>query len=311
MAHISLISSSFCKSEALRRYATEQLADHLLQFADGQPLRDLDLLKYLNNAEAAVIGREIIDDALLASCPRLRILSLYGVGYDNVDVAACTRRNVKLLVKSGVNAKSVAEHTIGLMLATLRNIAYTDRLLHRGIWHKDGGRQLTGSTVAVIGCGHVGSEVARLLKAFNCKILLNDIRDISQFANEIGAFSVDFKTCVESADIITIHVPLTSKTNGLFNAEIFAQMQSHSILINTSRGGVVRQKDLTSALLNGNLGGAALDVFESEPLADPEIYCVDRLVTTPHIAGNSKEAIEAMGRAAVDMLRNCLNRIEP
>ena len=285
---------------------THELTNHELRFADGVELSGFELLEFLSDADAAIIGRESITDVVLQNSPSLRALSLYGVGHDNVDLIACQRQNIKLLVRSGVNAAAVAEHTIGLMLATMRNIAYTDRLLHQGIWLKNGGRQLTGSTVAIIGCGHVGSAVARLLQAFNCKVLLNDIRDVSYLAQNFRATIANFKTCVESADVITVHVPLTEQTRGMFNSEIFSQMRPNSILINTSRGGIVILEDLKKSILNGHLNGAGLDVFETEPLTDPEIYSLERLVTTPHIAGNSKEAVLSMGMAAVDLLRDYL-----
>jgi D-3-phosphoglycerate dehydrogenase len=308
MARISIIAASFCKSATLRDYARATLVGHELAFADGRTLAGEELVGALADADAAVVGRELIDDTVLAQAPRLKALSLYGVGFDNIDVAACAARGVDFLVRHGVNAEAVAEHTIGLMLASLRNIAYTDRLLHQGQWLKDGGRQLSGSTVAVIGCGHVGSRVARLLTAFRCRLLLNDIRDVSALARETGGNSADFKQCLESADIVTVHVPLTARTAGLFDADTLARMRPGSVLVNTSRGAVVVLDALRHALKNGPLGGAALDVFEVEPLTDPQLYAEPRLVGTPHIAGNAREAVEAMGRAAVDMLLACLSR---
>jgi D-3-phosphoglycerate dehydrogenase len=311
MARISIIAASFCKSATLRDYARARLAGHELAFADGRTLAGEELVGALADADAAVVGRELIDDAVLTQAPRLKALSLYGVGFDNIDVAACAARGVDFLVRHGVNAEAVAEHTIGLMLASLRNIAYTDRLLHQGQWLKDGGRQLSGSTVAVIGCGHVGSRVARLLTAFRCRLLLNDIRDVSALARETGGNSADFKQCLESADIVTVHVPLTARTAGLFDADTLARMRPGSVLVNTSRGAVVVLDALRNALKNGPLGGAALDVFEVEPLTDPRLYAEPRLVGTPHIAGNAREAVEAMGHAAVDMLLACLSRQQP
>lgn len=311
MARISIIAASFCKSAVLRDYACAALAGHDLAFADGRTLAGEELVSALADADAAVVGRERIDDAVLAQTPRLKALSLYGVGFDNIDVTACTARAVELLVRHGVNAEAVAEHTIGLMLASVRNIAYTDRLLHQGQWLKDGGRQLSGSTVAVVGCGHVGARVARLLTAFRCRLLLNDIRDVSALAQEIGGKLADFKQCLESADIVTVHVPLTARTAGLFDAGTLARMRPGSVLVNTSRGAVVVLDALKKALENGPLGGAALDVFEVEPLTDPRLYGEPRLVGTPHIAGNAREAVEAMGRAAVDMLLACLSRQQP
>lgn len=263
-----------------------------------------DLAVFLTGKDAALIGRETIDDALLAKLPQLRAVSVYGVGFDNIDDAACATRGVALLVAPGVNAAAVAEHTIGLMLAVLRNIARNDRYLHDGIWNKDGGRMLTGKTVGIIGCGAVGSRVGALLRAFSCPLVLNDIADKADLAAEWGACRMSLQETVQSADIITVHVPLTRLTRSLFDDALISLMKPGAVLINTSRGPVVSIPALKKALKSGQLAGAGLDVFESEPIVDKDLFALPGLVGTPHTAGNALEAVEAMTDAAALKLRD-------
>lgn len=305
MARIAIIASTFCKTPALVDYAKSTLKSHELKFCDGKQISGKELIEFLKESDGALVGREIIDEAVLSQLPDLQAISLYGVGFDNVDLDACAKHGVKFLHQPGVNSDAVAEFTIGLILGSLRNIAHSHQRLEKGIWQKDGGRQLTGATAAVIGCGNIGSKVAKLLRAFNCNVVLNDLDDRSVFAREIGAQTADLETCLKIADIVTVHVPLTTKTKHLFNSNTIALMKRGSLLVNTSRGSVVSMEALKEFLDNGHLAAAALDVFEFEPLNDPTVYLIPNLLKTPHIAGNAVEAVLAMGRAAVDLLNNC------
>lgn len=304
MARIAIIASSFCKNKFLCDYARFTLSSHSLDISDGRHLDRNDLLDFLQDADGALIGREVIDEDILSNLPKLKAISLYGVGFDNIDLESCSRRGINFLHAPGINADSVAEFAIGLMLSGLRNITSCNELLKTGIWHKNGGRQLSRSTVAIIGCGNIGSKVARLLKAFQCRILLNDIADRRNFACSIGAETADLETCLYQADVITLHVPLTQQTHHLFNYQTFDKIKQDCFLVNTSRGSIVCSNALKHALSHQKLAGAALDVFETEPLDDPSIYTLPNLLKTAHIAGNSREAVSAMGQAAVDLLKN-------
>jgi D-3-phosphoglycerate dehydrogenase len=185
------------------------------------------------------------------------------------------------------------------MLALCRNIAKGDRLLHRGLWVKDGGRQLTGKTVGIIGCGHIGTEVGKILKAFQCPLQLCDIIDLTQKAEQLSAKVVTLDQLLQESDFISLHVPLTPETLNLIGEAQLQLMKPTSYLINTSRGKVVDQHALKIALISGQIAGAGLDVFSKEPLVDPELYQLENLVLTPHSAGNSAEAVLAMGEAAI------------
>jgi len=245
-----------------------------------------------DHAHAAIIGLERIDEAFLLPRPSLRVISKYGVGVDNIDFNACERYWVKVLHTPGVNAKYVAEHTLGLMTSLLRNIYKGIRHVGRD-WIKDGGQSFEGKKIGIIGYGNVGKIVAEALS--NHEIYYNDLCE-----------GVTKETIYRDCDIITLHVPLTPETKHLINAKTLAKMKPTAYLINTSRGGVVNQEDLKWALRKGVIAGAALDVFEHEPCNDEELLTMENVICTPHIAGNSEQAVLAMGRAAIENLKKAL-----
>lgn len=304
MSKIGVTSATICARADLRAIVDATFGgDHDVTYL---PAGTADLPTFLADKDAALIGRELVAEDLLGRAPKLKAISVYGVGFDNVDMAACRSRSVAVLVAPGVNADAVAEHTIGLMLAVMRNIAANDRHIHDGRWNKDGGRTLTGKTVAIIGAGAVGTRVGRLLRAFSCQVVLNDILAKADLAKELGGCELGFEAALQHADIVTAHVPLTVATRGMFGREAFQIMKPGGVLINTSRGAVVSQKALKDALRAGQLKGAGLDVFENEPIVDTELFSLPGVVGTPHTAGNAQEAVEAMTRAAAGKLLDFL-----
>ena len=174
--------------------------------------------------------------------------------------------------------------------------------IKQGEWIREGGHDLSGKTVGIIGCGNVGKEVVHLLKPFNCVIIVCDIEDRSEFCRDQGITQSSFESLAEKSDIITLHVPLTDLTRDMIDEAVLRKMQRASYLINTSRGPVVNPSALHKALVSGEISGAALDVFCSEPPNDMEFLQLPNLMVTPHIGGNSVEAVEAMGQAAIDNL---------
>lgn len=309
MTIIAVCSPSFCQNEQVRSLAYQTFhPKYRLVFADlPTEMRPPQLVAFLQGANIAIIGKEQITRDLLAQIPGLQAISKYGVGLDNVDIEACKQFGVRVLWKAGVNADSAAEHTIGLMLSAIRNISRSDRLFHQGIWWKNGGNQLIGKKVGIIGFGAIGSRVASMLKAFRCSILVNEIDIQKDNAIRIGHHSkVSLDELIQESDIISLHVPLTTQTHHLIDAAKFKNMKPNAILINTSRGKVIDQAALKEALKNNIIQGAGLDVFETEPVLDPELFKLENLVATAHMAGNSQEAVLAMGKAAIDGVREFL-----
>lgn len=301
MRRIAVTSPSFSRHPRLR--------DELLSRFPGARLREdeerLDgerLRTYLAGCDGAVIGLEPVDAPLLDALPELRIVAKYGVGLDNIDQAACAARGVAVGWTPGVNAQSVAELSLCFMLGLVRNVFFTGSQLRAGQWVKRGGRQLSGKTVGVIGVGHAGQALIRLLAPFGCRVLANDIADRDDFCAETGAIVATKKRIFAEADIVTLHVPLTSDTHHLIDAGTLSRMRSGAFVINTARGPVVDETALKAALDSGHLGGAALDVFAEEPPRDRALIEHPRLIATPHIGGNADEAVLAMGLSAIGHL---------
>ena len=243
------------------------------------------------------VTKEYIDFA-----PNLKLVIRGGVGLDNIDQQSLKNRDIFLGWTGGTNKRSVSELTLCFMLGLCRNIFNSGFKLKKSDWEKKGGHQLSGKTVGIIGCGHTGSDVVRLLAPFGCNLLVRDIVDKSNFCQEQGASQVSLEAVLEQSNIISLHVPLTKQTHQMVNANFLQKMKSTSFLINTSRGQVVDQDALKTALTQGDISGAALDVFVEEPPIDKDFLSLPNLMVTPHIGGNAIEGVEAMGRAAIQHL---------
>jgi len=263
-----------------------------------------EVLELVRNCDGVIVGLENVTDALLEKCPRLRIVSKYGVGLDNIDLEACKKRGIIVGWTPGVNRRAVAELTLAFMLALLRNIVPGCNSLKKGDWQKYGGAELTGKTVGVIGVGYIGKDLIRLLKPFECRILCNDLLDQQEFYAMNGVISASKDEIYAEADIVSLHTPLTDLTRNIINREVLARMRKTAYIINTARGAIINKADLKLALSEGRIAGAALDVYPEEPETDLEFLGLPSLLCTPHRAGSSKEAVLAMGRCAISHLRN-------
>ena len=298
---VAVSSISFSKSPALREKLLSIFPNCIFNKYERR-LSGQQLAEFLNNADAAIIGTETIDDFLLEHTPSLKIISKYGVGLDSIDQESLKSRNIFLGWTGGINRRSVAELTLCFMLGLCRNIFSSGFKLKQSKWEKDGGNQLSGKTVGIIGCGEIGSDVVRLLSPFNCNLLVRDIVDKSVFCREQEVLEVSTEEVLENSDIVSLHVPLTELTRQMVNENFLQKMKSTAFLINTCRGEVVNQGALKSALLKKIIAGAALDVFTDEPPTDAEFLSLPNLMVTPHIGGNAREAVEAMGHSAIDHL---------
>jgi len=274
----------------------------------GTRMSNEELVGYFSDAEAAIVGLEVINAELLDKLPQLKMIAKFGVGLDNIDLEDCRQRNISVGWTGGVNRRSVAEMTLGFMLALSRNLFSTSAQLKEGNWNKNGGFQLTGKTIGIVGFGNIARELVFLLKPFQCKILVNDIIDLSAVVSRFEVTSVSKAVLFQESDIITVHTPLTFGTRNLFNNQVFEKMKSSALLINTARGGIVNEVDLKLALQEKKIAGAALDVYEEEPPVDSELLQLENLICTPHTGGNSCEAVVAMGMSALEHLIDYKNR---
>ena len=292
---------AFSQNALLRTNLLERFPNS--EFNDRGAHHDRESLnETLAGSHGVIVGGDMIDEQVLKHCPNLQIVAKYGVGMDNIDIDACRRFGVHVAWTPGVNKLAVAEQTIAFMLALSRNLLRSSMELKNGTWQRDGGLQLSGMTVGLIGVGHIGKEVVRLLEPFRCRILVNDIVDQAEYYRNHKLTAVSRKVLFKESDIVSIHTPLNEGTRHMVNKASLSLMKESAILINTARGAIVNESDLKAALLGRELRAVGLDVYESEPASDLELLQLPNVFCTPHIAGNSVEAVHAMGLSAIDSL---------
>ena len=300
---IAVITPLFSRSRELMN----ELAFHFPEVkhnADNTLKTKEDMIAFLHDVDGAIVGREVIDDEILSACPRLKILSRYGVGLDNLDLEAMKKRNVKLGWSGGTNSNSVAEITLSLMLSLIRNLHIATTLLKQHTWKVNGGSELSGKTIGLFGFGNIAKRLVELLSPFHCKILVCNRTHDEAEAQKYGITFATKERILEEADIISIHLPLTPTSQNLFSTEAFKTMKKSAFIINTARGGIIDEEALKVALKSGEIAGAGLEAFEVEPTQNWELIDLPNLVCTPHLGGNSKESILAMGYACIDHLKN-------
>ncbi|MBC7533064.1 MAG: hydroxyacid dehydrogenase [Oligoflexus sp.] len=301
-AELLVTATSFMRNVHLREDLEKRLSPRRVHYLD---LRDAVHLQKFNDPNFSqaihgwLVGGEPVTDAELAKFPNLLCVSKYGVGVDNIDFDACAARGVRVHFESGVNSLHVAEHTLGLIIGLCRNINLNSRMLSTGVWNKDGGRGLQGMKVGIIGLGHVGSKVAGLLKMLGADLAYCDILEKSESESSLGIQRLGYQDIISWAELLSFHLPLTDQTRKMFAEEEISKVKPGVFVVNTSRGAILDQRALKMGLNSGQIAGLALDVFEKEPLHDKELAESERLVGTPHTAGNSEQAVEAMGQAAI------------
>jgi phosphoglycerate dehydrogenase-like enzyme len=242
-----------------------------------------------------IVGVETIDKALIDTLPSLRIVSKYGVGIDTVDVATLRDRNIAFASTPGTNAQAVAELALFLIIAALRRIPEALKNVRSERWAPVTGRLLQGKTVGLVGVGHAGGALADLLSPFGCRVLGFDLAPGARPNVEYVAL----QELLGMADAVSVHVPLNDATRGLIGDVQLRSMKENAVLVNTSRGPVVDFDALLSALKEGVIAAAGLDVLEDEPPLSWDFASVNNLIVTPHIAGSSEESNLNMGRAAI------------
>ena len=298
---IAVASRSFARNADLKAELLSRYRDVTFT-TSPDVIGGVELVALLRGHDAAIVGLERIDDEVLEAVPELRIISKYGVGLDGLDLDAIAKRGVKLGWSGGVNRRSVSELTLSFAIALLHRVPETTSTLRGNTWQPLVGRQLTGKTIGIVGCGFVGQDLVKLLAPFECRVLANDIRDYPDFYRAHHVTAVTLEHLLEESDLVTLHVPLDRSTKGMIGAPQLEQMRAGSFIINAARGGLIDEDALVAALESGHLGGAASDVFLIEPDANPTLLALPTFLGTPHIGGSTKEAQLAMGRAAIDGL---------
>lgn len=305
-ASVAVLSRSFSRNTVLREELLAKHRDVVFNEA-GRALAGRELIDFLSPHEAAVVGLEPIDEPVLKALPRLRIISKYGVGLDNVDLAAAARLGIKVAWRGGVNRRAVSELAISLIIAGLRGVAHCHEEIKRGVWRQFAGRQLSDATVGLVGFGHVGQDLAGLLRAFGARTLACDIADVSAEAARLGVSLRSFDDMIEQCDALSFHAPLTPATALMLDAPRIARMRRGAVIVNTARGGLIDEAALLAALKEGRISAACFDVFAVEPPEASDLLNAPGFLATSHIGGSAIEAQLAMGRAAIEGLSAARN----
>ena len=263
---------------------------------------DAECRAKIQDAEVVIVGAISLTGELIAAARNLRLVHHQGVGYqDTVDIAALSARGIPLaLAPEGTT--TVAEHTVLLILATLRRLSYADSELRAGRWHiaslRPVSRTLAGSTIGYIGMGRIGKAVAERLKSFDTRgLYFNTVSLSPRQESELNIRAAPLADVLSEADIVTLHVPATSATRHLIDAQALARMKPGSFLVNTARGCLVDEGALYSALVSGRIAGAGMDVFETEPPFGSPLLALPNVVVTPHIAAGTRDALTEKTRA--------------
>jgi D-3-phosphoglycerate dehydrogenase len=254
-----------------------------------------DLLKYAGQFDGTICGDDRYTARVIEACaPRLKVISKWGTGVDSIDAEACARFNVKLRRTPNAFTTPVADTVLGYMLAFARRQPWMDREMKNGKWEKLPGKALSECTLGVIGVGSIGKAVTRRARAFGMKVLGTDIVEIDHvFITETGIEMTNLEYLLSNSDFVSINCDLNPTSHHLINADTLSKMKPSAILINTARGAIVEENALVAALSSGQVGGAALDVFEFEPLpADSPLLKMDNVMLAPHNANSSPAAWE-------------------
>ena len=290
------------------------LVDNGLKVSYEPEITPEQILEKISGFNIIIVrSRTTITKEMIEKADNCKIIARVGVGLDNVDQEAAKAKDIRVInaVEGAMNA--VAELVLGFMLSLARQTARGDRAIRDGKWLKKElkGTELRGKYLGIIGLGNIGKRLGRLARALNMNIIGYDVMPIDEeFAKEVGLMKADLNTLLQSSDYISIHVPLLDSTYHLLDAQKMSTMKKTAKIINTSRGGVVDEDALYETIKNGNLGGAALDVFEKEPATGNKLAELDNVILTPHIGAQTKEAqslaANVIGEKIIQILRGVI-----
>ncbi|MGL9727066.1 D-isomer specific 2-hydroxyacid dehydrogenase family protein [Enterococcus sp. DIV0756] len=266
-----------------------------------------DLVAELKDFSFIIIGTEPkLTKPFFEKIPQLKLVVRFGIGYDNVDVVAARENGVMVSnIPAYMERDDVAEYAVSLILSAAKLVTYTAEKVKQGEWAKDRGRylghRLNKKTIGICGFGNIGTRVAEIMQAFNCKIICYDPYLSAEEAEKRGGEKVDFDELLEQADVISLHMNCTAENKGMFDQAAFKKMKASAVLVNTARGALVNEADLFAALEAGEFGSYATDVLENEPpAADHPFMTQEKIILTPHIGAYNHECNEMMCESVVD-----------
>ena len=302
--HVLVTATSYGRSDPRLKLELETAVSRVTYNTSGKPLTSAQLQELLPDVDGFIAGLDEIDAAAIMAAPQLRVIARYGVGINNVDLAAARAQGVVVTNTPGANSASVAELTIGLLLNLLRPIQQAASETRLGGWPRLNGVSLVGKTVGLVGLGAIGKEVARRLAGFDCATVAYDVAADTDFARRHAITLVALDDLLAVADVVSLHLPVLPETRHMVNAAFLRRMKPGAYLINTSRGELIDEAALLAALMDGRVAGAALDAFQQEPPgANNPLLALPQVIPTPHMGAHSDGATNAMGRMA---LADCL-----
>ena len=305
---VAVASRSFSKNQSLV-HALEAKYSKVVFNNTGETLQDQELVNFLSSADKAIIGIEQISAEVLDQLPKLKVISKYGVGINNLDVASLKSKGVKLGFTPGVNKQSVAELALTLMLLSLRKIHRNHHEIVEGIWSQEKGVELFGKTIGLLGFGNIGQKLASILQSFDCQIIFFDEKifssqELLRISKELGFKSDaiqqdELGVVLNQADILSIHLPLLPDTQNMISTKELNLLKPSVSIINTARGGIVDETALHAFLSNNPYAFAAFDVYAEEPALENQLFELHNFFGTSHRSSLTHEGIIAMGLAAI------------
>lgn len=296
--------TSYGRNDPRLKIELEEQVGEVIYNPSARPLTSDEVAQLLPDVDGFIAGLDIIDASALKAADKLKVISRYGVGYENVDLDAARNKGIVVTNTPGANAVSVAELALGLIITLARQIPNAAKEVHKGKWTRFPGFSLEGKTIGIIGLGAIGKQLAYRLKNFNCRILACDPHPDKAYAKE---HHIEFTTQAELlklSDFVSLHLPVFTETYEMVDSDFLGQMKKGSFLINTARGGLINEESLLQALRSGHIRGAALDALKEEPpaITNP-LLDLPQVIVTPHIGAQTDSARNNMGWMS---LKGCL-----
>lgn len=304
---VLITPTSFLKNPEAKAMV-EAFADEIVYNPQSRPLEAEEILALLDGVDGYIAGLDYITADVIRRAPAsLKVISRYGAGVDRVDLEAAKERGITVTNTPGTNAVAVCELAFGLMLSLARSIPRLDSAVKKGEWPRNDGTELAGKTLGIVGFGAIGKNLATRARAFGMRVVAFDPYFDQAFASQHGVVQKTLDETIESADFLSLHVPLTKETKYMIGEQAIARMKKGAFIINTARGGLVDEAAAASALKSGQLGGIGLDAYEVEPVTDSPLLGLDHVVMTPHTGAHTNEAIAGMGIMAAQNMIDVLS----
>ena len=304
MPKVLVTARSFVKSKKAVELLEKENYEIIYNLED-RPLKEHELLELVNGIHAIIAGvDEITEKVISKAMPTLKIIARHGVGVDHVDLGAAKKYNIVVTNTPGANSIAVAELTIGLMLALARHVTVINTGIRKNSWQRILGIELNNKTLGVVGLGNIGCEVVKRLSSFNMKILAFDKYKNKEMTEQYKIKYTSLDELLDQSDFITLHLNVTDETKGIINKHRLERMRENAFLINVARGELIVEEDLFNALKDKKIAGAALDVFEKEPLINSPFFKLENVILTSHVGAYTAESVERMATmAALEVIR--------